>query len=127
MRPIYSSPRHENIDRVVALFAEHGIETRVSNRAVYKRPSYSRFSYSAKTDSSGWPRVEVVHAADLTRARALLRDTGIDPLTRHAEVLAASREIGGDRSKRSAVVMRVRIALFAAIAILLVLTALKVI
>lgn len=127
MRPIYSSPRHENIDRVVALFAEHGIETRVANRAVYKRPSYSRFSYSARTDSSTWPRVEVVRAADLTQARALLREAGIEPLTRHAEVLAASREPGGGRSKRSAIVMRVRIVLFAAIAVLLVLTALKVI
>jgi hypothetical protein len=126
MRPIYASPRPENIDRVVALFAEHGIAATVSNRSVWKRPSYNRFSYSARSDRSTWPCVEVTHSNDLTRARALLREAGIEPLVRHADVLASSREPGSVRSRRSAIVTRVRLLLFVAIAVVLVLLALKI-
>lgn len=117
MRQIYTSPRHENIDRVVALLAEHGIETTVANRAVYKRPSYNRFSYAARDDSSSWPRVEVSRADDLTRARAILREIGLEPATRHAEILAAVRQPGpAPRANRDATVRRVRIAALAAVA-----------
>ncbi|HET7360141.1 MAG TPA: hypothetical protein VFJ04_08335 [Rhodanobacteraceae bacterium] len=125
MRPIYASPRPENIDRVIALFAEHGIAATVSNRAVWKRPSYDRFSYSARGDRSSWPCVEVTHSNDLTRARALLREAGIEPLVRHADVLASSRDpVPGTR--RRAIVTRVRLVLFVAIAAVLVLLVLKI-
>ncbi|HEX7342204.1 MAG TPA: hypothetical protein VF269_08005 [Rhodanobacteraceae bacterium] len=92
MREIYSSPRPENIDRVVALFAEHGIETRITNRAVYDRPSYQRFSYGPHASRSNWARVEVKYAKDLAPARALLRELGIAPMTRFAEELEFSRQ-----------------------------------
>ena len=73
MRQIYTSPRPENIDRVVALLAEHGIETSVTNRSNYNRQSYQRFSYSARQDSrDSWPQVWITKADDHTRARALL-------------------------------------------------------
>ncbi|HET6588447.1 MAG TPA: DUF2007 domain-containing protein [Oleiagrimonas sp.] len=124
MREIYTSPRPENIDRVVALFAEHGIETRVTNRSVYNRPSYQRFSYGASEDRSRWARVEVKYAADLTRARELLRELGIAPLTRYAEVLEASREPRKHRSPE-AVARRVRTAVLVVLAVAVVILLVK--
>lgn len=126
MREIYTSPRHENVDLVVALLAEHGIETKVNNRATYNRPSYNRFSYANPGDSSRWPQVEVRFAADLPKARELLRQAGLEPLTRHAEVLAAAREVRKNpEQSRRAVVGRVRMIAFAAIAVVLVLMVLR--
>jgi len=128
MREIYSSPRDANIDRVVAMLAEHGIETRVINRSAYQRPSYSRFSYTKPGDISRWPQVEVKFAKDLPRARALLREAGLEPMTRFADVLAASRADDSAerlRQKRRATVGRVRMILFAAIAGVLVIMALR--
>ncbi len=94
MRKIYASPRAENIERLVAVMAEHGIATRVTNRRVYDRQSYSRFSYANVGHSDNWPSVWVVHAADHTRARQLMRDMGIEPTTRYAQELAAYRARG---------------------------------
>lgn len=126
MREIYTSPRHENVDRVVALLAEHGIETRINNRATYNRPSYSRFSYTQPGDSSRWPQVEVRFANDLPKAREVLRQAGLEPLTRYAEVLAAARATEKQPGRnRHAVVGRVRMIAFAAIAAVLVLMALR--
>ena len=51
MRQIYTSPRPENIDRVVALMAEHGIEATVANRSNYNRQSWQRFSYTQRQDN----------------------------------------------------------------------------
>lgn len=124
MREIYSSPRPENIDRLVALFGEHGIETRVTNRSAYKRPSYRRFSYVPGASRANWMYVEVRYANDLTRARALLRDMGIEPLTRHSEVLAASRQPRGKRSPQ-AVARRVRSLALAILAVALVFVVVK--
>ncbi|MDA3913867.1 hypothetical protein [Oleiagrimonas sp.] len=126
MREIYTSPRHENVDRVVALLAEHGIETKINNRATYNRPSYQRFSYSNPGDSSRWPQVEVRFAADLTQARELLREAGLEPLTRYAEVLAASRATEKKPVQaRRAVVNRARMIAFASVAAVLVLMTLR--
>lgn len=108
MREIYSSPRPENIDRLVALFAEHGIETRVTNRSSYRRTTYQRASYSPNANRAEWMYVAVKYADDLPRARELLRDeVGIKPLTRHSEVLEAARQPGKKRSAQ-AVAKRVR-------------------
>lgn len=125
MRPIYTSPRAANIDRVVALFAEHGIQTTVTNRAVYERPSYKRFSYGAGEDRSRWARVEVVHATDLTRARALLRDAGIEPLIRHADVLTEAREVESGAARRRSTVSRTRVLVMLAVAVALVMLVLR--
>jgi hypothetical protein len=92
MRQIYTSPRNESIDRVVALMAEHGIEATVANRSNYNRPTWQRFSYSQRNDDrSSWGQVWITNADDYTRARALLRDIGIEPVIRHSEELAAER------------------------------------
>lgn len=117
MRQIYTSPRHQNVERVVALMAEHGIATSVTNRRAYARPSYSRFSYSRTNDSEEWPKVWITHAADQTRARQLLREIGIEPATRYVDTLAAERNPAlpdPERHRRAA--SRVRIAVMAAVA-----------
>lgn len=91
MRLIFTSPRHQNIDRVVELLGKHGIETKVTNRARYGGNEWKRFSYSRRETSDTWPQIWVVNSNDQTRARALLRETGLEPATRYADELAASR------------------------------------
>lgn len=107
MRQIYTSPRAENIDRVVALFAENGIASRVTNRSNYNRPSYQRFSYAQRQNRDSWAQVWVTHADDYTRARVLLREIGIDPVVRHAEELAEARN-PSPATRRQHTVARVR-------------------
>lgn len=108
MRPLYSSPRPENIDRVVALLAEHGIETTVTGRSNWNRPSYQRFSYSQRNESrESWPQVWVNSADDYTQARVLMRGIGIEPLVRHGEELALARNPTPEM-RRSSVATRVR-------------------
>lgn len=114
MREIYTSPRPENIDRVVALFARHGIKTRIRNRRVYDRPSYQRFSYGPREDRSSWAQVEVCFARDLPQARSLLKEIGVAPLTRYAEELDAVRN-PQRRASPLATARRVRTVVLAAL------------
>ncbi|MGN2245770.1 MAG: hypothetical protein ACTHOA_11575 [Rhodanobacter sp.] len=108
MRPLYTSPRQENIDRVVALLAEHGIETTITGRSNWNRPSYQRFSYSQRNESrESWPQVWINRADDYTRARALMRELGIEPMVRHGEELAAARNPTPEM-RRASVATRVR-------------------
>ncbi|MFC3650024.1 hypothetical protein ACFONN_00595 [Dyella humi] len=93
MRLLYTSPRQENIDRVAAFMAENGVETTITNRSNWNRPSYQRFSYSQRSENrDSWPQVWVSKADDYTRARELLRKLGIEPEVRHAEELRISRD-----------------------------------
>ncbi len=117
MRRIYTSPRIENVERLVAVMAEHGIATKVTNRRAYDSKSYSRFSYARPGHSDDWPAVWVKHASDHTRARQLMREIGIEPVTRYAEELAAYRwqRNGGRNPTRTAA--RVRTLLLVAVAI----------
>ncbi|MEO6690314.1 MAG: hypothetical protein ABIS07_01765 [Dokdonella sp.] len=94
MRQIYTSPRMENIQRVVALMTEQGIQTSISNRRAYQGADWKKFSYTAKGDRDAWPQVSVVRSEDQTRARQVLRDAGLEPATRFADELAASRGAG---------------------------------
>lgn len=114
MRHIYSSPRIENVERLVAVMAEHGIPTRVTNRRAYDRTSYSRYSYARPGASRNWPAVWVTHANDHTRARKLMRDIGIEPVTRYADELAAWRQ-RSTASSPARVAARVRTALLLAV------------
>lgn len=100
MRQIYTSPRNENIDRVVALLAEAGIQTSVTNRSNYAGHDFKGPSYTAKVDSSAWPQVWIVHSEDQTRARAMLREIGVEPPTRFAAELAETQ------AKQKSVVQR---------------------
>ncbi|MET0331248.1 MAG: hypothetical protein ABW154_07450, partial [Dyella sp.] len=73
MRQIYTSPRQENIDRVVGVLSEHGIESTIVNRSNWNRPTYQRFSYSQPLeDRESWAQVWVSRADDYTRARGVL-------------------------------------------------------
>ena len=92
MRQVYRSPRPENIDRMVALMAEHGIETTIRNRSNYNHPGYRRFSY-LEPDSAreNWEEVWVTHADDYTRAREVMRDLGLEPTVRFELELTQSR------------------------------------
>lgn len=118
MRKIYASPRVENVERLVAVMAEHGIATKITNRRVYDSRSHARFSYARPGHSENWPTVWVAHANDHSRARQLLRDIGIEPSIRYAEDLAAYRaQQARGRNTPGAVANRVRIALLIGVAI----------
>jgi ferric-dicitrate binding protein FerR (iron transport regulator) len=114
MRQFYTSPRPENIDRVIALLAEHGIATTVTNRSNWNRPSYQRFSYSRQRENrDSWPQVWINSADDYTQARALLREIGIEPLIRHGEELALARNPTPELRRRSVAVRIRRVVLLA--------------
>ncbi|MBS0583400.1 MAG: DUF2007 domain-containing protein [Proteobacteria bacterium] len=122
MRQIYTSARNENVDRVVVLLREAGIETSVTNRSNYKGHDYRGPSYSAKSGRDDWAQVWVVHSQDQARARALLREIGIEPPTRYAEELEASRsKERTPEQRRGRFVWNVRTLLLAAIVLLLML------
>ena len=122
MRQFYTSPRPENIDRVVALLAEHGIETTVTNRSNWNRPSYQRFSYSRQRENrDSWPQVWINRADDYTQARALLREIGIEPLIRHGEELALARNPTPELRRRSVAVRIRRVVLLAVAGVFVVL------
>lgn len=122
MRQVYTSPRNENIDRVVALLREAGIATSVTNRSNYAGHDYKGPSYTAKTNREAWAQVWVVHSADQMRARAILREIGIEPPTRFAEELQASRsKQRTPEQRRVRFAWNMRTLLLAAIVVLLIL------
>lgn len=125
MRQIYTSPRVENVERIVTLLNEQGIETRVTNHRSWAGRDYKRSSYSSRSDSSEWPQVWVVKAEDQPKARALLREAGIAPAVRFSDELARSRAPRGDHA-RNAFSMYVRLGLLGAIVILILLHAFSV-
>jgi hypothetical protein len=109
MRLLYTSPRQENIDRVVAFMGENGVETTITNRSNWNRPSYQRFSYQQRSEKrDSWPQVWVSRADDYTRARELLRQLGIEPIIRHGEELQAERNPGSVYVRREHTVARAR-------------------
>jgi len=120
MRQIYTSPRVENIERVVAMLGEAGIETSVTNRRSWGGTDYKRHSYSSKEDPESWPQVWIVKAEDQPRARALMRDAGIEPAVRHAHELALARAPRAPE-RRGVLATYVRLALLAAIALIVLL------
>jgi hypothetical protein len=123
MRLLYTSPRQENIDRVVAYMAENGVETAITNRSNWNRPSYQRFSYQQRSENrDSWPQVWVSRADDYTKARELLRQLGIEPIVRHGEELHIERNPGSVYVRREHTVARVRrIALLAILGIFMML------
>lgn len=76
MRQIFTSQRLETVEGVAELLEKEGIATRIRNGRSYKG-SYSRgFSYR-DAPGSQQPSVWVVHPDDYSRARQLLRETGL--------------------------------------------------
>lgn len=121
MRQIYTSARVENVERVVALFTEAGIETRITNRRAYAGHDFKGPSYANRPDPSTWPQVWIVKAEDQPRARALLREIGVEPATRFADELQRSRAEPSGEAKRNALAWKLRIGLLAVIAVLIIL------
>lgn len=121
MRQIYTSPRVENVQRVVAMLGEAGIATSVTNRHAWAGHDYKRPSYSARQNSDDWPQVWVVAAEDQPRARALLREAGIAPATRHSEELARARRAAATPDPRRSLSLFLRLTLLATIVILVLL------
>lgn len=100
MRQIYTSPRADNVERVVSLLAEGGIATTIRNRRDWQGGQWKRFSYSERGDSESWPQVWVTDSNDLARAREILRTAGLEPSTRFADELAAARGTADPRRHR---------------------------
>ena len=101
MRQLYTSPRQENIDRVAKLLKEQGIECTIENRSNYNRGTYQRFSYTQRQENrDNWAQVWVTRADDYTRARALLKELGIEPVVRHGEELALARNATPDMKRQ---------------------------
>jgi broad specificity phosphatase PhoE len=124
MRLLYTSPRQENIDRVVAYMAENGVETQITNRSNWNRPSYQRFSYAQRNENrDSWPQVWITRADDYTKGRELLRQLGIEPVIRYGEMLEAERNpVQSVYVRREHAVARVRrIALLAILGVFMVL------
>jgi hypothetical protein len=65
--------------------------------------------------------VWVVKAEDQPRARALLREIGIEPATRFADELQRSRAVPVAADKRGALAWKLRIGLLAIIAVMIML------
>jgi hypothetical protein len=84
MRQIFTSPRLENVEAVEKLLNDAGIETYVSEARSYKGSRRRAFSYKQEARGSNQPGVWIVKADDLTRARELLRETGLLESTRPA-------------------------------------------
>jgi len=110
MRQIYSSPRNENVDRVVKLLNDNGIGTKISNRKSYGGESWKRFSYGTRDDSENWPKVWVLDSNNLVKAREIMREAGLDPGTRRSEELAnAVRRGPEEMSSKMSTANRVRL------------------
>lgn len=106
MRQIYTSPRAQNVDRVVELLNKAGIETTLTNRVGWKGGQWKRFSYnSGGNESDSWQQVWVVNSNDQTQARQILRDVGLEPAVRFADELAMSRS-GSDIERARAAASR---------------------
>lgn len=75
MRQIFSSPRLENVEGVVQVLEEAGIQVRVTHGRSFEGPRRRHFSYS--DNESPQPTVWVVRSEDQVRARAILRDAGL--------------------------------------------------
>jgi ferric-dicitrate binding protein FerR (iron transport regulator) len=117
MRQIYTSPRPGNIDRVVALMAEHGIATQVENRSGWRTQGHRRFSYQEPDDArEHWEQVWVTHADDFTRARELMRELGIEPVIRFGQDLAATRNPSPQARRKYTVARARRIVMLAILA-----------
>lgn len=80
MRQVFSSPRLENVEGVVKLLEEAGIEVRITQGRSFQGTRRRRFSYS--DNDSPQPAVWVVNSADQVQARAILRDAGLLDTTR---------------------------------------------
>lgn len=126
MRQIYTSPRAENVDRVVALLDQAGIQTTQTNRRGWKGGQWKRFSYSSGgNERDSWPQVWVVNSNDQTQARQILRDAGLEPAIRFADELALSRSGSDIERAREAASKRFKLVILALVTGVIVLIAIS--
>lgn len=126
MRQIYTSPRAENVDRVVDLLNKAGIETTLTNRVGWKGGQWKRFSYnSGGNERDSWPQVWVVNSNDQTQARQILRDVGLEPAVRFADDLAMSRSGTDLERARAAASKRFKLIILALVTGVIVLIAIS--
>ncbi|MHB8912808.1 MAG: hypothetical protein ACYC42_09220 [Lysobacter sp.] len=88
MRQVFSSPRLENVEGVVQLLKEAGIEVRVTHGRSFEGARRRQFSYS--DNDSPQPTVWVVNSADQVQARVILRDAGLLDTTRPGDTSKAN-------------------------------------
>lgn len=120
MRQIYTSPRQENVERVVTLLNDADIQTTIRNRRDWQGGQWKRFSYTERGESESWAQVWVTNSNDQTRAREILREAGLEPATRFADELAAARSPSDPRRHKTNS-MRIRMVLLGLIGGVLVL------
>ena len=118
MKQVYTSPRNENVERVVAMLNEANIATSIINRRAYAGHDYKGPSYSSPPSRDTWQQVWVVNSEDQTRARALLREAGVEPPTRFADELASSSRGGSGDRRRRALIWRFRLFLLVCIGLI---------
>jgi hypothetical protein len=100
MRQIFTSPRLENCEAVRELLEAAGVETRITDASPLKRATKRDFSYTDRSGHYKWPAVWVLKADDYSRARAVLREQGVElPTTRSAPI---DSYLPGARSAASA-------------------------
>lgn len=116
MRQMFSSPRLENVEAVAKLFAEAGIEHKISEGRGYKKVSRREFSYVEKNNNSNLPAIWVINSEDYKRAREMLHDMGLEagsPASSYVpEVLQFREPVRPSNSLR---LSRIRIALLFAV------------
>lgn len=118
MRQIYSSPRPTNVEHVHALMNEHGIKASIQNRSNWNRPGHRRFSYQEpETERDHWEQVWIERADDYPRARALLRELGLEPEVRYGAELAAARNTTPQARRRNTAARARRFAMVAVLAV----------
>lgn len=130
MRQVFTSARLENVEAVARMLREEGIEVRITNGRSYKGNRRAAFSY--RHEPANKPAVWVVRSEDQPRARELLRQAGLMGSTRNpgdSYLAPTFRDpdpvVHANPTARRA--LRIKIALLAAIAVVMGLTMSRVI
>lgn len=118
MRQVFTSVRLENVERVQAMLAEAGIETKITQGRSWKGTSRREFSYSAKDhDPSQQPALWVLKPDDFKQARQILFDAGLLEATRETSYLPDALQFrepkASDAMSRAT---KIRLVLLAAVA-----------
>lgn len=125
MRKVFSSRRIENVERVVAMLEQAGIQTRVTHGRSYRGGLRGNFSYREGANDKPVPAVWVVRSEDQPQARAMLREHGLLDSTRgdtgyRLPTLRSEAPLSREETGRKRL-FRLKLLLLLAIAVVLVL------
>ena len=117
MRQIYSSVRLENVDRVVALMNEEGIETSVTGGRSFKRSGRRDFSFKEQNQDPA--TVWIVRSEDVARASEIMRSAGLLRSTRDADFVPSAGRFA-PRTEKAGLSMawRIRLGLLVVVVLL---------